>query len=64
MATRVRVVALKQIHPCDRKPNARLVSRTLVASSRVQLDPDLSQMVMQWGQVSEDWSVRGHVTRW
>ena len=63
MATRVRVVALKQVRPCDRKPNARLVSRTLVASSRVQLDPDLSQMVMQWGQVSEDWSVRGHVTR-
>ena len=34
-----------------RKPNARLVSRRLVAS-RGQLtpDPDLSQMVMQWGQ--------------
>ena len=55
---RCHVGALKQIRPCDRKPNARLVSRTLVASSRVELDPDLSQMVMQWGQVS--W---GHVTR-
>ena len=54
---RCRVGALKQVRPCDRKPNARLVSRTLVASSRVELDPDLSQMVMQWGQVSWDWSV-------
>lgn len=30
-----------------KKPNARLVSRTLVASQRNDLDPDLSQMVMQ-----------------
>ena len=33
-----------------RKPNARLVSRTLVSDTKVDLDPDLSQMLMQWGQ--------------
>ena len=34
-----------------RKPNARLVSRRLVSSrGRVTPDPDLTQMVMQWGQ--------------
>ena len=31
-------------------PNPRLVSMSLVSDASVELDPELSQMVMQWGQ--------------
>ena len=33
-----------------RKPNSRLVSTRLISRPEVELDPELSHMVMQWGQ--------------